>query len=407
MDQESKIIGEGSYGCIFYPGMDCDTIDTKQKQQTKTQLQQEYISKIQKKNIVLKNEIEVGKKIQSIPNYQEKFSPIIENCQINIGKIKTKEIDNCKTIKNTNTNLELSKIKYVGHETLENYMKKISNPHKFIQILIYSHIQLLNNLKELYEHLGIIHNDIKENNIICRDIDGLPIIIDFGLSVELQYATFPQPNKLSKLYKYFFRYDASYEVWCIEIIMLNYMLNELNKEWLKSIITPEQIKTIQQTDTLITFKPNQTWIDLIIYLEDKQEDITLEKIYEQYGYNWRTKSITQEEITNIINDYIQNNNFIKTITDNNLKTVFRTNLLNYFSPFINQPWENLFSELIKTSISWDNYALSITFFKIITQLEIPEINNYNTLLISIIFSEPNKRQSPQETINEIKKIFSS
>ena len=127
---QSKKIGEGTYGCVFYPGLNCT------KSKVKQESTKEYISKIQRKNSILKNETEIGLKIQQIPNYDEKFSPIIDNCPIKIAEIDTIQISDCKTIKDTDTDLELSKIKYIGDKSIKKYLSEIP-PQKFEEILFF------------------------------------------------------------------------------------------------------------------------------------------------------------------------------------------------------------------------------------------------------------------------------
>ena len=65
-----KLLAEGGYGCVFLPGMNCkgELLTT-----------QKYVSKIQKFDNSARNEIEIGKLIQKIPNYSNYFSPIIKS----------------------------------------------------------------------------------------------------------------------------------------------------------------------------------------------------------------------------------------------------------------------------------------------------------------------------------------
>ena len=83
--KQIKLISQGTYGCIFKKGLTCDgMID-----ETNT------ISKIQEKNETSENEVNMGKKIMEIPNYQDHFAPIIESCDVDISKIESTEINKC------------------------------------------------------------------------------------------------------------------------------------------------------------------------------------------------------------------------------------------------------------------------------------------------------------------------
>ena len=72
-----KLIGDGSYGCVYYPGITCSGNVNNKK----------YVTKIQVYNRASKNEIELGEYIiKNIKNYNEYFSPIIKNCIIKLKK---------------------------------------------------------------------------------------------------------------------------------------------------------------------------------------------------------------------------------------------------------------------------------------------------------------------------------
>ena len=215
---------EENDGCIFEPGINCDgkIYDDDEK----------YITKIQVNKFTLENEINISNIIKSISYYEEYFSPIIESCTIDIGLLDTKEKEKCDILLNSELKeIKLNKIKYIGRKTLISYLFSIlkDNPKKFLEVLLETHFTLLDSLTNLNK-IGIIHNNIKENNIICRDEDGRPIIIDFGLSIQNDFLILPNVsyslnnnNNISKLFKYFSNYDTTYEVWCIEIIIINYI----------------------------------------------------------------------------------------------------------------------------------------------------------------------------------------
>jgi serine/threonine protein kinase len=303
----SKIIKEGSYGCIFRPGINClgETVEDSK-----------FVTKIQAKKDILTNEIEIGKIIKEIENYKEYFSPIIENCPIKLTEIETTNrgnVEECNIVNKIKNDpeLQLNKILYVGNNTLWNYLLLVlkENPHKFTELLLESHITLLDGLKKLID-AGIIHNDIKENNIVCRDIDGRPIIIDFGLSMEKRKIHLPESwEDETLMYKYFFKYDSSYSPWSIDIVMMNYMMNNLNKTWLSSMVTREQInelliyvedKNRKIVDEMLTKYINLTWETLINILYENNNDDWLRIIYNIYGYKWKELIIEESEIISII-----------------------------------------------------------------------------------------------------------
>jgi len=460
-DEVPKIIGEGAYGCVIQPSIDIngnpDTVPG-------------YISKIEIEKSTIDNEINVSNKIKQIPDYEDRFSPILENVPLELGKINVKEVNDCKIVESQtgDAKLEINKIKYVGKDTLESYLLNIleENPNKFIEILITTHIYLLDSLSEL-NTAGIIHNDIKENNILCRDETGIPILIDFGLSIETEYLKLPEPASIlgsltqekggSHIYKYFFKYEPSYEVWCIELHILNFMLTELNREWLTSPVTQEQINyllsygselrsTPYVPETSLSRAPflellskdedrfssylNKSWSETILDLNSKGNNRLLELIYESYGYQWRTRKVTN--LDSIINEYIEKNLMNLGMFTKEELEIYRANMLEYFSSYNDKNWSDLFNDLISSQKTWDNYALSIVYLKIIVSfgithplpiypmeksaedpgnsppanfLQNEKMKEYGELLKRIICSKPNERKSAEETKEAIKEVL--
>ena len=89
----SKLLSQGSFGCVYYPSLNC---------QGKSEVSKEYLSKLQKKDFNSENEKNIGKKIiANIPNYKKHFVPIL-SCHSkwihNRYTINTddKSITNCK-----------------------------------------------------------------------------------------------------------------------------------------------------------------------------------------------------------------------------------------------------------------------------------------------------------------------
>ena len=78
MVNQSNLLSQGGFGCIYYPGIDCNGNNLKNKK---------FVSKLQVKNISSDNEIEIGNEIKKIKKYYQFFLPIIENCPISANKI--------------------------------------------------------------------------------------------------------------------------------------------------------------------------------------------------------------------------------------------------------------------------------------------------------------------------------
>jgi serine/threonine protein kinase len=175
------MLSYGSYGCVYYPGKDCngDTDKT-------------HVSKIVNTKYSAR-EIAIGKKIKQIPNYKDFFVPVEKSCPIQSNKVKR-----CKalTYETTFTLLTMP------------YLKPVPSPFdsKMFNTLTYA-------IELLIEH-KLVHFDIKLDNIICTP---KPYLIDFGISLDMSHVD---------LSSYFFVYDPHQYIWPIEVHLLCYMIDQ-------------------------------------------------------------------------------------------------------------------------------------------------------------------------------------
>jgi hypothetical protein len=363
--QKPHIINQGSYGCIFKPGFDC-------RGHT---LRKNYISKLQIKNDVSIKESIIGERVRKIPKYRDYFSPIESTCEVTLGKIKNDDIEKCEPIQKArkqSIGYESAKMLYIGKDTLEDFFfNKIIKRHgiKIIDLktIINTHIHLLDGFQLLGEN-NIIHLDVKENNIIMNRL-GIPIIIDFGLSVEIDKIekSIEESNPLSLdelIEQYdkrgvFFSYGPEYNPWCIDICILTFMFNEINTDK-----TP---------------------------------------------FSWKDSLITKEQIEKIVKDFYYNENRDKhnnikqllTETPNYMKIQFE-----YLENWIGKQWKYLFEELMKYKYTWDNYAVAVMYIGILKDLnlwDLPIMQKYNIFLNTVLTSLPNNRV----TIDKTKEIIIS
>jgi len=208
----SKLIDQGGFGCVFYPGMECDGSVSKNPK---------YISKLHKKNYHVVNEYNVGKNVSKIPLYGYYFAPIVNMCNIDIAKIDKRERDMCRVVTKTNNSSKfvIMKMPYIKNVSLVKY---ITNPNidkkEIVTYIIYLYKFLLNSLKMLNSN-GIVHFDLKIPNILIEIKTKNPIIIDFGLSLMVKNLG---PDTYSK---YFYIYNAGYFIWPIDVHIINYVIN--------------------------------------------------------------------------------------------------------------------------------------------------------------------------------------
>jgi serine/threonine protein kinase len=355
--KQIKIISQGAYGCIFKPGFTCKGDIENDKFITKIQSSESF-SKKENKSISEK-EILIGKKIQTIKNFNNYFAPILDSCQVTLSSIHMKdELKQCGFLNEDINNNKLkqtyesNKIEYVGKFSLTEYLKL--KTQRFFPFFINTYVDLLDSLLKLMS-VNIIHFDLKENNIICRDKDGKPIIIDFGLSIDAD--KFQEPNYSPE--KAFFVYGPDYGPWCIDICFLTYISN-------------------QKKDNF--FSQNASFI----------------------------------EIEKVVDDFFKSNTSINELFDVEDKNKLRTLYTSYFKTFENKSWKSIYDELLKFKFSWDNYSLACIYLYIFNTLKLesfekdyPLIQDFKSTLKNIIFCIPSERPLPKVTLDKINSNFNN
>jgi serine/threonine protein kinase len=364
-----KLLNQGTYGCIFRPGVECSG-----KQLTS----KNYITKIQKNRQVSKNEVLIGKKIQKIVGHEQYYAPILETCDVSVRDLKNlEEAKKCDFMENADEFLdkpyESNRIRYVGKNTLGDYFTQetanISQIETYFRKMINTHQTVLTGIMKL-NNANIMHFDMKENNIMCRNKSGRPIIIDYGISVDttnIASAEFDARNV-------FFAYTDTYPSWCLDITMLTYMVNN-----------------------------------------SKNADIKQSKMNA-----WRDEKASVESATKVISDYIEKNQGMIDVLTKEEQEKYKVAMNAYYTPLVeggmmNIPtWGSVYDEIIKNHKSWDNYGVAITFLFLLNDLnlqkkveEIPFMKEYTNIMKEIVLSVPDKRPSAEETLTKMRTSLSN
>ena len=356
-NNQIKKLSEGAYGCVFRPGFECDG---------KIMNTENYITKIQKKRrfskydtkSITEKEVEIGNKIKKIPHYDDFFAPILETCPVNISKMTNQgELKKCELIEHEMTGdkipdeFDSNKIKYVGKNSLGDYL--LNKRSVILKSFIEKHKDVLESLQLLFDG-GIIHFDLKENNIICKNKTGSPVIIDFGLSIDISEL---DKYSIDNLGKFFYVYAPDYAPWCIDICILSYIANKIDISRISS-------------------------------------------------------QITQDEITNIIIEFINVNGAVSKILNNVEKAKLNQTLNDWFKPFVTKTWKELVDELLKYKNTWDNYSLTVIYLFLYLDLyfdtyetKFAPLFEYKSLLISILMAAPSERLNLRDTIDKLTNIF--
>ncbi len=345
----SKLIDQGGFGCVFYPGIECDGSVSKNPK---------YISKLHKKNYHVVNEYNVGKKVTKIPLYEYYFAPIVNMCNLDIAKIDKRERDMCRVISRTSSGSKfvIMKMPYIKNVSLVKY---ITNPNidkkEILTYIMDSYKFLLHSLKMLNSS-GVVHFDFKIPNILFEVKTKNPIIIDFGLSLPLNNLG---PTTYSK---YFYTYNATYYVWPVDVHIINYVIN------VNSNLTYEELVVLVDTNV----KANPV---LSIFSEEfvkRYRDLTI-NTYKKY---------TNMPGENVVTELVKNCN----TWDNYSLSVMFLCLINFISydGFTDNKLIKEFSELLLLNIH-PNAARRLSFdetkkrYKKLFSLDV-SVEGYESLL---------------------------
>lgn len=364
-----KLLSQGTYGCVFRPGVECSG-----KQLTS----KKYITKIQKNRQISKNEVLIGEKIQKIVGHEQYYAPLLETCDVSVRDLKNmEEAKKCDFMENADEYLdkpyESNRIRYVGKKTLGDYFTQettnINQIETYFRKMINAHQTVLTGIMKL-NNANIMHFDMKENNIICRNKSGRPIIIDYGISVDTTNIASVEYDARNV----FFAYTDTYPSWCLDIAMITYMVNN-----------------------------------------SKNADIKQKRMNA-----WRDEKASVESATKVISDYMEKNQGMIDLLTKEEQEKYTVAMNAYYTPLVeggmmNIPtWGSVYDEIIKNHKSWDNYGVAITFMFLLNDLklekkveEIPFMKEYMNIMKKIVLSVPDKRPSAEETLTEMQTILSN
>ena len=369
-----KLINSGAFGCIYRPEYTCSGNIGSAK----------YITKIQKSERTIANELRISKKIRGINGYVRFFAPVLKFCNVRISKDRIKDLKKCEVFENdSETKIESStyvsmKTRYIGNKDLRTYIFSNTNYSIFLRELWRTHAHLLKAIQRLVAN-KIIHYDLKYNNIMFDEEKKLPIIIDFGQSWSTDKLETPVQLSLA-----FFIFDQ-YDYWCIDILICSYIFQEVGFDKSKNeLVTESEIDHIYD-----------------VFIHGKTPK------YESENDGSKKKIVNDVFLYNILKNPQKMSNF---------KMAFDE----YIRQFINKrTWGELYEVLIMNSNTWDCYSLSVIYLNMLDDLFLSNSSGYNRfaeqnknslssyveLMENILYSSPNNRPSLQIVLKEIELIL--
>ena len=214
MVEQSDLLSQGGFGCVYYPGIDCKGNTLKNKK---------FASKIQVKNSSSDNEINIGNQIKKMNRYYEFFLPVIDSCPISTNQVHGNILTDCEPVQGKDK-LVLMKMEYIHSISFYKLLSNEKESHQSIlKSMMNSYIYLLKSLKMLGDK-GIIHYDLKTDNILFERNAEVPLIIDFGISFNMKEIDY------NKLHDVFYVYATDYYIWSFDIHIINFLVNEVDSD---------------------------------------------------------------------------------------------------------------------------------------------------------------------------------
>ena len=331
----SKLLSQGGFGCIYYPGITCAGQPNKDKT---------VVTKLQQNDASALNEIAIGAVVRTIPNYQLFFLPVISSCPINLARIDTDILTDCEIVSTEDSlNVILMEIPYVENRPFFSMLTSFNRTKKHIILNMVETFQyLLNSIQYLID-IDIVHFDLKSPNILYSKNANNPLIIDYGISINMKTLT---DDNLGSV---FYMYVPEYYLWPIEVHVICYLL-----------------------------KFNQP--------------------------------LTATDINNIITSAVNNNKALEIFSPD-----FKNNFIelgkNYFNSFVKKSPNEVVQTLLKNYKTWDNYALSILYLKMLHYMFYEGFHRnkliilFSQLLLLNISPLPEQRYSVEETKIKFKDLF--
>lgn len=167
-----KLLGQGTYGCVFHPSLKCSSSDVNNK------TLETGVSKVFQKERYMIEEFAETQKIKRMDKKGKFTNRALGSCSVSYSNIDKKDMDGCKFSKQINIpNKQLHQIVY-EHKGIDLNQFLKTTPYA-IEDTFHHIYNLLKGIQILVKN-KYIHLDLKPDNILITDTNKA-LLIDFGL----------------------------------------------------------------------------------------------------------------------------------------------------------------------------------------------------------------------------------
>lgn len=349
-----ELLNQGGFGCVYHPGITCKGKKRKRKN---------VVTKLQLKSFNSKNEIKISKMIKNIAEYKRFFLPVSRSCKVDLRVINNQVASQCKIIKEETNPYVLMSIPYVENQPFFEYLSDIREKDT-INVIVSTADYLLQAVSKLVEG-GIVHFDLKGDNIIFNTKTERPQIIDFGISIPIERSRFHK-----NVSKYFYIYAPEYYIWPIEV-------------------------------------------HIACFAFQKHGDANA--------------TISKSESHQVAKDFVANHKVVEELS-NEEREVYLSDCIEVAERYVGLSSSDLIAKVKSSYKTWDNYAIGILFLKLIRHVypdtqkntkEMPKdsyssltlnstthiMNVLENVFLANIYADPLKRMSLRETRTQIQKVL--
>ena len=340
------LIGQGGFGCVYYRGFDSHG----------NMLSKKYITKITKREKT--REIIIGKAISKLPGYDAFFATVISLENINLGVIDPSNLTECNIIKKytestksrsgsgtipeARAQFQILKELYVPNVSLLVLAETVvGNVSKLLNTIINCHGHTLIGIRRMQDEVGVVHYDIKSQNVIFNTRSKNPIVIDFGLSFfisDVQAALLlPDAEAVVALKSFFYGYFPDYDVWPLEVHVISYIVNTTNR-------------TIRDAAAAAAASAAAAAADSTTATESGIHPVAV---------------LTSDALNGMVNEFVNQHHFISYQTDE-YKKKYRARTIGHFQQTaVGRPGMTVIRELVAKWKMWDFYSVAAMFLDVL------------------------------------------